>query len=100
MSARRHLGAQLGAQSVDQDEAGLGLDVPKSPAVAGFETLRQRPGAMDRPDRVAEPDRAGGADQRRVATARIDQNLAGADEPALDERRERHPRRLARGEEG
>src|SRR4051812_834671 len=43
---RRHSGADLGAELVDQLETLLGLDVPEGPAVAGLRTLRHRADAM------------------------------------------------------
>src|SRR5205085_4344351 len=73
--------------------------VPEGPAVAGVETLRQCAGAMDRADHVAERDRAVGPHQRRVPASRIDELLSGGHETALEERRERHARRLTRRDE-
>src|ERR1700688_3117584 len=72
-SARRHFGADFGAQLVDQLEALVGLDVPEGPAVAGARALRYRADAVDRADLVAEHDGAVGADQSAVTLLGIDQ---------------------------
>src|SRR6266436_8049957 len=84
MSARRHPGADFGAQLVDQPQTLLGLDVPKGPAVAGAGSLRHRADAVDRADLVAEHDGAVGADQGAVALFRVDQPGAGRNHAALD----------------
>ena len=94
-----HLRAHLGAQIVDRGEPLAGLDMPEGPAVAGFQPLRDRAHAMDRADLLAEHDRAVGAHQHLVALFGVHQIDAGRDQAALDQRGERHPRRLARGHE-
>src|SRR5580704_11498027 len=72
-SARRHAGADFGAQLVDQPEALLGLDVPEGPAVAGAGALRHRADAVDRADLVAEHDGAVSAHQGAMTLLGIDQ---------------------------
>ena len=51
------------------------------------------------PTCFAERDRAVGAHQRLVALLGVDQLGAGRDQAALEQRRERHARRFARGHE-
>src|SRR5580700_725935 len=63
----RHLRAHDGAKVVDAGETLRRLDVPKGPAVAGFEPLRQRADAVDRADCVAKGNCAVGAHQRAMA---------------------------------
>ena len=94
-----HLRPHARAQRVDDGRALRRLDVPEGPAVAGLETLRQRADPVDRADRFAERERAVGAHQRLMPALGIDELCAGRDQPALDQRRERHARRLARGHE-
>src|SRR3954452_8923696 len=67
ISARRHPGADLGAQFVYQSQALVGFDVPKGPAVAGARALSHRADAMDGADLVPQHDSAVGANQRAVA---------------------------------
>src|SRR4029077_2167085 len=87
----------LGAQRVDQGQRALLLDVPEGPAVARLEALRQRADAVDRADRLAERDRAVGAYQRLHAALGVGELVARRDHAALEQRRERDARRLARG---
>src|SRR3979411_2774640 len=82
-SARRHFGADFGAQLVDQPQALVGLDVPEGPAVAGAGALRHRADAVNRADLVAEHDGAVGADQRAVAFFGVDQFGTGRNHAAL-----------------
>src|SRR6266516_5528859 len=77
-----HLGADFGAQFVDEPQAFLGLDVPEGPAVAGTRALRHRADAVDRADLVTEHDGAVGADQRAMALPGIDQSGAGRNHAA------------------
>jgi hypothetical protein len=53
-SARRHLGADFGAQFVDQPQTLLGLDVPENPAVAGARALRHRADSLRRVMRLPD----------------------------------------------
>src|ERR1043166_5454677 len=92
-----HLSAKLGPQGVDRREPAPRLHVPEGPAVARFESLRDRADPVDRADHVAERHRAVRANQGGVASPRIDQALAGGDKTALHQRRERPPRGFARG---
>src|SRR3954452_1551643 len=81
---RRHAGADLGAELVDQLETLLGLDVPEGPAVAGLRALRHRAHAVDGADLVAEHDGPVGADQRAELLLGVEQLGAGHDHAALD----------------
>src|ERR1700722_6878670 len=90
-STCRHLGADFGAQLVDQPQALLGFDVPEGPAVAGARALRHRTHAVDRTNLVAEHDGAVGANESAVAFFGIDQFGAGRNHAALDQFGERHP---------
>src|SRR6188474_3770472 len=94
-----HLRAHLGAQIVDQGQAGLGLDMPEGPAVAGVEPLRERADAMDGAYFFAERDRAVRAHQRLVPLLGVDELRARRHEAAIDQRLERHARGVTRGEE-
>ena len=51
------------------------------------------------PTAIAERDRAVGAHRRLVPLLGVDQQRAGRNQPALDQQRECHARRLARGHE-
>ena len=62
--------------------------------------MGQRADAVDRADCFAKGNRAVGANQRAVAALGVGEFYAGRDHAALDQSRERHPRRLARGHEG
>src|ERR1700721_1955257 len=96
-SARRHSRADFGAQFVDQAQALLGLDVPEGPAVAGAGALRHRAHAVNRTNLVAEHDGAVGPHEGAVAFFGVHQFGAGRNHAALDQFRERDPRRVARG---
>src|ERR1051325_7768635 len=90
-----HLGAQLLAELVDQFEAAAALDMPEGPAVAGRRALQLGGDKVDRAAMLGGDDTAVGAHPRAPAPARIDQHLAGPQQPALDEVAERHPWRIA-----
>src|SRR5919204_5245767 len=87
--ARRHFGADFGAQLVNQLQAVSGLDMPEGPTVAGLRTLRNRTDAVDRADLVAEHDGAVGAHQSDVPLLGIDQFRARPNHAALDQFGER-----------
>jgi hypothetical protein len=80
-----HLLAHLRAEGVDRRKALVGLDMPKSPAVAGFQPLCQSADAMDRADALAEGNRAVGAYQGFVTLLGVHQLRAGRDQSALDQ---------------
>jgi hypothetical protein len=58
----RHFRSHDGAEVVDAGQSFRRFDVPKSPAVAGFQPLRLGTYAVDGADRFAERERAVGAD--------------------------------------
>src|SRR6185437_5391616 len=73
VSGRRHLGAHLRAQIVDQGQALRRFEMPEGPAVAGIEPLRQRSNLVDRADTLANRYRAVGTHQRLVPFLGVDQ---------------------------
>src|SRR5580704_17114831 len=73
--------------------------MPERPAVACFQTLSDRADTVDRTDGLAKGNRAVRAHERLVATLGVDELGAGRDQSALDQARERNPRRLAGGHE-
>src|SRR5262249_18458452 len=95
----RHLRPDSRAQAVDRNEALRRLQVPEGPAVAGLEPLRQRADAMDGANAFAQRNGAVGAHQRLHLALGVAETRARRDQSTLEQRRERHPRRLARGHE-
>src|SRR4051812_49387144 len=83
--------ADLGAEFVDRGELVAALDVPVGPAVAGFQPLRQRAGAVDRDNLRPKLHGAVRAHERRHLALRIGELLARLDHAALDQRGEWHP---------
>ena len=78
-----HLRPHARAQGVDHGQTLRRLHVPKSPAVAGLEPLRQSADPVDRADRLAECNCAVGAHQRPMPALGVDELYAGGEETAL-----------------
>ena len=72
------------AHRVDQREHAGARDVPKGPAVARRQTLREGADLVDRSDDVAEPERAVGAHDGRKTSPFVGQDLAGRNEAGVE----------------
>src|SRR5258708_2648907 len=82
------LGADFLPVAIDWHELALDFNVPERPAVAGRRALHLGADLVDGAARIRRDDGAVGAHLGAPAPARVEQDLAGADEAALDERTE------------
>ena len=98
-AAMREAFPDLGAEVVDRGQLVPALDVPVGPAVAGLESLSERAGAVDRADLTAELHGTVCTHHGKNLALGVEQLLARLDHAALDQRRERHARGLARRHE-
>ena len=91
---------QLLPEQIDQDRPASPFHMPEGPAIASGRALHASGDGMNRAPMLGRDQAGIGAHPRPPAAARVDQDLARPDQPALDEGAERDARSVAPRFEG